>query len=34
MLVDERIVALKLSTLLTQVKYNLILRVNVENKPD
>ena len=30
MLVDERIDALKLSTLLTQVKYNLILRVNVD----
>ena len=30
MLVDERIDALKLSTLLTQVKYSLILIVNVE----
>ena len=34
MLVDESIDALKLSTLLTQVKYNLILRVNVEKQPD
>ena len=33
-LVDENIEAFKLSTLLPQVKYDLILKVNVEKQPD